>query len=102
LKKKPSQSSFSSVQDIILNKIDQFSKGKFSKSINLQKAWPRIVGDTIANHSKVLFVKDEKLYVQVSHSAWHSELKLMQGMILDKIKEMYPDNPPTEIKIKTD
>lgn len=95
------KNSFSSIGEILKTHLDQVMGEKLAHTLSVQKNWPRIVGQTIAKHSKVLYVKDKLLCVGVENSTWLNELTLMKDKIKDKIKEMKIETEVTEIKFKS-
>jgi len=51
----------------------------------LQKIWPDLIGNTIANQTRLLFLRDDILHVAVKNSTWHFELTLLKEELLLKI-----------------
>ncbi|QTE36435.1 DUF721 domain-containing protein [Mucilaginibacter gossypii] len=48
-------------------------------------AWPNLVGKSVANRTKELFVRDKKLFLRIESSVIKSELMLMRSQIIEKI-----------------
>ena len=57
----------------------------------LRSVWPKLVGASIALHSKPGLIKDGTLYIFVSQAGWLSELARMRLLILHKIEDRYRD-----------
>jgi len=68
--------------------------------MSLQKSWPQIVGPGISQHSKIMYVKNDRLYIEVDSSTWLNELSFMKEDILRKIKLMISDVLINEIWFK--
>jgi predicted nucleic acid-binding Zn ribbon protein len=48
-------------------------------------AWPDLVGKSVANRTKELFVRDKKLFLRIESSVIKNELMLMRRQIIEKI-----------------
>jgi predicted nucleic acid-binding Zn ribbon protein len=55
----------------ILEKIEKKSGGKLA---HILAKWPEIVGDEVARHTLPVFLRDERLGVEVDDSVWLAEL----------------------------
>lgn len=49
--------------------------------------WPELVGKSVANRTKELFVRDKKLFLRIESSVIKHELTLMRTQIVEKINE---------------
>lgn len=50
-------------------------------------AWPELVGKSVANRTKELFIHDKKLFLRIESSVIKNELILMRMQIINKINE---------------
>ncbi|HEY0245873.1 MAG TPA: DUF721 domain-containing protein [Mucilaginibacter sp.] len=50
-------------------------------------AWPDLVGKSVANRTKELFIHDKKLFLRIESSVIKNELILMRTQIINKINE---------------
>jgi len=50
-------------------------------------AWPNLVGKSVANRTKELFIRDKKLFLRIESSVIKNELLLMRSQIINKINE---------------
>jgi predicted nucleic acid-binding Zn ribbon protein len=50
-------------------------------------SWPQLVGKSVANRTKELFIHDKKLFLRIESSVIKNELVLMRKQIIDKINE---------------
>ena len=50
-------------------------------------AWPDLVGKSVANRTKELFIHDKKLFLRIESSVIKNELIIMREQILNKINE---------------
>jgi len=50
-------------------------------------AWPELVGKSVANRTKELFIHDKKLFLRIESSVIKNELILMRTQIINKINE---------------
>ena len=57
-------------------------QGKFDAT-RLTSSWERLMGGPIARRTKLIFVKDRKLFVELSSAPLKHELALSKSIILD-------------------
>ncbi len=79
----------------ILDKIDR--EGAFG-IVRLVKAWPEVVGETIARRTEVMSLKFHTAVVKVSGAMWIQELNLMRAQILARITERLGDDSVRELR----
>lgn len=60
--------------------------------------WPEIVGQTLAEHVRVVSVADGVLTAQCDSTAWATEMRRMRVQVLTRINTEYPDARIEEIK----
>lgn len=63
-------------------------------------AWPEVVGEEIAQHSKALDISEGVLTLEADHGAWRQELTLLIPMIINKFNALYGEGTVTEIRWK--
>lgn len=61
--------------------------------------WDELVGDKIAQHTKVEMLKDKALFITCDSTAWATNLRLMQRQILQAIAEKVGPDVIAELKI---
>lgn len=61
--------------------------------------WNLLVGDKIAQHTKVQMLKDKALFISCDSTAWATNLRLMQRQILQEIAKQVGPNVVAELKI---
>ena len=49
--------------------------------------WPDLVGKSVANRTKELFIRDKKLFLRIESSVIKNELVLMRSQIIQKIND---------------
>ena len=49
--------------------------------------WPQLVGKSVANRTKELFIHDKKLFLRIESSVIKNELMMIRSQIIDKINE---------------
>ena len=49
--------------------------------------WPDLVGKSVANRTKELFIRDKKLFLRIESSVIKHELVMMREQIIQKINE---------------
>jgi predicted nucleic acid-binding Zn ribbon protein len=60
-------------------------------------AWPDLVGKSVANRTKELFIRDKKLFLRIESSVIKNELVMMRNQILQKINDDAKTELVTEI-----
>ena len=48
-------------------------------------AWPELVGKSVANRTKEIFIRDKKLFLRIESSVIKNELLMMRTQIIEKI-----------------
>ncbi|QTH59831.1 DUF721 domain-containing protein [Corynebacterium hindlerae] len=61
--------------------------------------WHVLVGDKIAQHTRVQMMKDKALFIQCDSTAWATNLRLMQRQILQEIAKHVGPDVVAELKI---
>ena len=61
-------------------------KRKYEET-GITTAWPELVGKSVANRTKELFIKDKKLFVRIESSVIKNELLMMRVQIIEKIND---------------
>ena len=59
--------------------------------------WPDLVGKSVANRTKELFIRDKKLFLRIESSVIKNELVLMRSQIIQKINDEAKTELVTEI-----
>ena len=59
-------------------------KRKFDET-GIIASWPDLVGKSVANRTKELFIHDKKLFLRIESSVIKNELMLMRSQIIEKI-----------------
>ncbi|RSZ61929.1 DUF721 domain-containing protein [Corynebacterium hylobatis] len=81
---------------------DEFSKRGWEKDIAggwVFGHWDELVGEKIAQHTRVEMIKDKKLFIICDSTAWATNLRMMQRQILQVIAEKVGPNIIVELKI---
>jgi hypothetical protein len=59
-------------------------KRKYDET-GIKASWPELVGKSVANRTKEIYIHDKKLFLRIESSVIKNELLLMRGQIIDKI-----------------
>jgi predicted nucleic acid-binding Zn ribbon protein len=59
--------------------------------------WREVVGDDIASKSEPIEIKDEKLFIQCTSTAWATQLNLVKRELLESIQKIAPGIKALEI-----
>ncbi len=61
-------------------------KRKFDET-GITALWPELVGKSVANRTKELFIRDKKLFLKIESSVIKNELMLVRTQIVANINE---------------
>ena len=92
------QNGFLPLSSILKDHLAGLAKGQFRSLWEVERHWKDIVGQMVAQNSRVLTLKNGVLHVGVSHSTWLHELGFMKTAILEQLKTKLPESGVTEIK----
>lgn len=59
-------------------------KRRFDET-GITTVWPELVGKSVANRTKEIFIRDKKLFLRIESSVIKNELVMMRTQIIDKI-----------------
>ncbi len=62
-------------------------------------AWPELVGEETAEHLKIRDIKGKTMTLVADHPGWIQVAQLKKKEFLEKIKEKFPDNNISIIKV---
>ena len=79
------QSSPKQLGNAIASVLDRLGIGKKLKRYEILDLWPQIVGDQIAQVTKVDHIEGEKLFITVSRSTWRNELMFLKKDLIEKV-----------------
>jgi hypothetical protein len=55
------------------------------KTYSIMSAWNEIVGEPVAIHSQPRSIRNQILFIEVSHSTWMQQLQFLKPTLLEKI-----------------
>ena len=53
----------------------------------IKASWPELVGKSVANRTKEIYIHDKKLFLRIESSVIKNELMLMRSQIIEKINK---------------
>lgn len=59
-------------------------KRKYDET-GIRASWPQLVGKSVANRTKEIYIHDKKLFLRIESSVIKNELILMRSQIIEKI-----------------
>ena len=78
--------------------LDRFDGERHFGIVRLMKAWPEVVGETIARRTEVQSLKFHTAVVKVSGAMWIQELNLMKMQILSRLRDALHDDSVRDIR----
>ncbi len=88
----------SSFRDLLPEMLKRFDLQQPFTVMAVQKAWPDVVGNSIAANSSPLAIDIDTLLIRTKHPVFSNEISLMKNMILAKLNEKFKTSLK-EIKI---
>jgi predicted nucleic acid-binding Zn ribbon protein len=67
---------------------------------SIQSAWPEAVGDHLAAVATPVSERAGTLTIECADSVWAQELDLMQGQLLERLREALGDQAPKALKFR--
>lgn len=76
-----------SIKDAIEQMLNVYKLKRRYDETHVVAAWPELVGKSVANRTKELFIKDKKLFLRIESSVIKNELVMMRSQIIAKIND---------------
>ena len=77
------KSNFSTLGESLTELLDTYQIQKKFDATRITSSWERLMGTPISKRTRRVFVKDRKLFVELSSAPLKHELSLSKRMILD-------------------
>lgn len=89
------------IKDVIKGVIKTWSgeSGRFNQD-QILKVWRKVVGRTLAKHSKPASFRSSRLIVNVDSSGYLYELTIKRAQILRKLKKKFKKKPLEELQFR--
>ena len=85
----------------ILARILEEKSGKLGTTYSsVFGAWSQIVGESLAEHSRIYEVSNRNLFVEVDHPGWMQLLFMKKSQIIRYVKRKYPALDIRDLKVK--
>jgi len=72
----------SPLKEVIQDMVEAYNLNKKFDQTTIVNLWPKLMGAAIANRTKSVFVKNEKLFVTVNSSVLKQELNMNKAKIM--------------------
>ncbi len=66
----------------------------------LQSVWAEVVGERIATEAQPVSERGGEVVVECSDSVWAQELDLMQGQLLERLRERLREQAPKSLRFR--
>ena len=86
--------------EILARILDEKGRENGTSYSSVFGGWPSIVGESLAEHSRVYEVRNRNLFVEVDHPGWMQLLLMKKPQILRSMKRKYSVLNIRDIKIK--
>ena len=85
------------LKEILSNYLKGVDFKDINTSINLERSWKKIVGETISKKTEIISCKNGKIIIKTTNPVWRNELTFQKHDLLIKIKKEEPELNITEI-----
>ena len=86
------------VGTVLESLLDRLGLSRRLQERRLLAAWPSVVGEKIARHSRALDLQDGVLILQADHGAWRQELTLLAPQVIERYNEMFGAGTVREVR----
>ena len=76
-----------SLKDAIEQMLNVYKIKRKYDETHVIASWPELVGKSVANRTKELFIHDKKLFLRLESSVIKNELMLMRTQMINQINE---------------
>ncbi len=76
-----------SLKDAIEQMLQVYKLKRRFDETSLIAFWPELVGVSVANRTKNIYIRDRKLYIRLESSVIKHELLMIRTQIMDKLNE---------------
>lgn len=76
-----------SLKDAIAQMMQVYKIKRRFDETGIIASWPDLVGKSVANRTKELFITDKKLFLRIESSVIKNELVMMRHQIIEKIND---------------
>jgi len=76
-----------SLKEAIEQMLNVYKIKKRYEETGIVAYWPELVGNSVANRTKEIFINNKKLYLRIESSVIKNELMLMRNQIIGKVND---------------
>jgi predicted nucleic acid-binding Zn ribbon protein len=76
-----------SLKEAIEQMLNVYKIKKRYEETGIVAHWPELVGNSVANRTKEIFISKKKLYLRIESSVIKNELMLMRNQIIAKVND---------------
>jgi hypothetical protein len=70
------------------------------KTYSIMSAWKEIVGEPVAFHSQPCSIRNQILFIEVSHPTWMQQLQFLKPTLLEKINHFLGESLIRDIRFR--
>lgn len=82
-----SRSNDKTIKEAIDELLDSYRLRRKFDETALIAAWPELMGPAIANRTKQLYIRENKLFLRIESAVIKKELLMMQSVIIKRLNE---------------
>jgi hypothetical protein len=86
--------------DILARVLDEKNRKLGQTYSSIFGAWSQIVGESLAEHSRIYEIANRHLFIEVDHPGWMQLLLMKKTQIIRAVKRRYPDMEIKELRVK--
>ena len=86
--------------EILAKILDEKNRNLGQSYSSVFGAWSQIVGDSLAEHSRIYEIRNRSLFIEVDHPGWMQLLLFKKPQILRSVKRKYPALDIRNLRVK--
>ncbi|MGC9471741.1 MAG: DUF721 domain-containing protein [Bacteroidales bacterium] len=94
------RSHIQSLGEIIREMLKDSVTGRKLREVQLIGAWEEVVGKTVAKRTKKLYIRNKKLYVELTSSVVRNELMMIRSSLVSALNRKVGEELVEEIVLK--
>ena len=88
------------IKDLLSDYLKGSDFKEINETINLNKSWNKIVGETISKNTEIVSIKNGKIKIKTTNPIWRNELTFQKEDLLHRLKKEEPELNIKEIEFR--
>ena len=89
-----------SIKELLSDYFKGSDFNEINETINLNKAWKKMVGATISKNTEIVKIKNGKITIKTTNPIWRNELTFQKEDLINRLKKEEPKSNIEEIEFR--